>query len=254
MSHEYASPSSLHLELEARRMHAPSRAAGLADTAPGLILSGFPQAFDLAIGAMAAVLVFPAAAFSGLDRTTGVLAGLAVWVAAYAVSPLGARLFDEVRRRHGRGVELTASRFLLGAFTAAVAFLPMSLGATTVVVLAGSRILQGVAMGGVANGAALRRAFAAESGRTGAAVIRGFAALTGVAVACGLFAVLHGVLGRGDFLDWGWRYPFILGVPLNIVALFADLRLLAAEGREKAGRQEVARLATVSGAPVEPKA
>lgn len=252
MSHEYAPPSSLPLELEARRMHAPACAAGLGDTAPGLVLSGFPQAFDLAIGAMAAVFVFPAAFFPSLERSAGVLAGLAVWLCAYAATPLGARLFAAVRRRHGRGVELTASRFLLGAFTVAVAILPSAAaGVTAVVLLAGCRLLQGAAMGGVANGAALRRASIPEGRRAGAAVIRGLATLVGAVVACGLFGVLYAWLTRADFLDWGWRYPFILGVPLNIVALFADLRLLAAEGRDRSSGSAVARLATIAGAPVE---
>lgn len=248
MSHEYALPSSSPLELEARRMHARAHAAELGDTASGLLLSGFPQAFDLAIGAMAAVLVFPAAFFPKLDSGAGMLAGLGVWVAAYLATPLGARVFDEVRRRHGRGVELTASRFLLGAFTAAVAFLPAeSAGTWAVVLLVGCRILQGAAMGGVANGAALRRVSSSPMCRPGAAVIRGVAALIGLAAAGGLMAVLYAVLNRADFLAWGWRYPFILGVPFNIVALFADLRLLAGEGRERSG---LARLATVAGAPV----
>ena len=30
-----------------------------------------------------------------------------------------------------------------------------------------------------------------------------------------------------DFLDWGWRYPFYVAFAINVVALFARLRLVA---------------------------
>ena len=30
-----------------------------------------------------------------------------------------------------------------------------------------------------------------------------------------------------DFLDWGWRYPFYVAFAINVVALFARLRLIS---------------------------
>ncbi len=32
-----------------------------------------------------------------------------------------------------------------------------------------------------------------------------------------------------DFLDWGWRYPFYVAFAINVVALFARLRLVATD-------------------------
>ncbi len=34
-------------------------------------------------------------------------------------------------------------------------------------------------------------------------------------------------LTTGDFLDWGWRYPFFVAFAINVVALFARLRIVA---------------------------
>jgi MFS family permease len=49
----------------------------------------------------------------------------------------------------------------------------------------------------------------------------------GFVVASGLFAYLYSSLSADDFLDWGWRYPFYVAFAINVVALFARLRLVA---------------------------
>jgi hypothetical protein len=53
--------------------------------------------------------------------------------------------------------------------------------------------------------------------------------------AAGLYAILHGALSSADFLGWGWRYPFLMGVPANTVALFAQLRLFTTDAAERPG-------------------
>ena len=41
-----------------------------------------------------------------------------------------------------------------------------------------------------------------------------------------LFAYFVGTLSAADFLDWGWRYPFFVAFAINVVALFARLRIV----------------------------
>jgi MFS family permease len=232
MSQGYASPSSLRLELEARRMHAAAPPRGLGDVAPAVALSGFPQAFDAVLGAAAAVLVFPKVLFPGLPAATAVWAGLAVWSVAYAASPLGARLFSAVGRRYGDGVRLTAARVLLGCSMGAVAFLPAfaAAGSLAVVLLVLLRLANGLALGGAADEGPAFRVFARTAhGRVWSVLTRSLALLLGLVAAVALEAVLSGVLSRADFLDWGWRYPFLMGVPANTVALFAQLRLVTTD-------------------------
>jgi MFS family permease len=48
----------------------------------------------------------------------------------------------------------------------------------------------------------------------------------GLIVASGLFAFFLASLSPADFLDWGWRYPFFVAFALNVVALFARLRIV----------------------------
>jgi MFS family permease len=247
MGQGYALPSSLRLELEAQRLHATSKPVALGDLAPAMVLSGIPQGFDLAIGALAAVLVFPQVFFPGLDRAMAIWAGFAVWGAAYLAKPLGERLFAEARRRHGRGVQLTAARFIFGASTAAVTFLPgaAQAGAWAVVLLLACRIVQGLAMGGAATDPAMLEVLGSSKPVLArAASVRSAAGLIGLAVGATLLAVMAGVLSREDFLEWGWRYPFVLGIGANIVALFAQLRLLAVGVAEQKADRATIRLAS----------
>src|SRR3546814_19814234 len=36
-----------------------------------------------------------------------------------------------------------------------------------------------------------------------------------------------------DFLDWGWRYPFFVAFAINVVALFARLRIVVTPEYER---------------------
>jgi MFS family permease len=49
----------------------------------------------------------------------------------------------------------------------------------------------------------------------------------GFMIAAGLFAFLMSSLTSDDFLVWGWRYPFFVAFAINVVALFARLRLVS---------------------------
>ena len=49
----------------------------------------------------------------------------------------------------------------------------------------------------------------------------------GLILASALFAYFLALLSTADFLAWGWRYPFFVVLAINVVALFARLRLVA---------------------------
>jgi MFS family permease len=49
-------------------------------------------------------------------------------------------------------------------------------------------------------------------------------------VASALFAFFVASLSAEDFLEWGWRYPFFAAFAVNVVALFARLRIAVAPG------------------------
>jgi MFS family permease len=52
-------------------------------------------------------------------------------------------------------------------------------------------------------------------------------------VVSGLFAFFLTSLSPADFLDWGWRYPFFVAFAINVVALFARLRIVVTHEFER---------------------
>jgi MFS family permease len=89
------------------------------------------------------------------------------------------------------------------------------------------RIGQGLALGGAWDGLPSLLALHAPDNRRGwYAMIPQLGAPLGLIVASALFAFFISSLSAADFLDWGWRYPFFVAFAINVVALFARLRIV----------------------------
>ena len=137
-----------------------------------------------------------------------------------------------IQRRWGRSAKLTIALFLLGTATAGMAFLPRYevLGGATIAMLAVFRILQGIAFGGSWDGLPSLLALNAPRNRRGWYSMLGqLGAPIGFVIASVLFLYLTATLSSQDFLTWGWCYPFFVAFAINVVALFARLRLVVTE-------------------------
>ena len=96
-----------------------------------------------------------------------------------------------------------------------------------IVLLAVFRIGQGVALGGSWDGLPSLLALSAPPNRRGWYAMMGqLGAPVGFMIASGLYLLLYATLSQEDFLSWGWRYPFFCAFAINVVALFARLRLV----------------------------
>jgi MFS family permease len=214
-----------------RRSRAPRDAHSLApgDIAVGVTVGRASEYFDFFVFGIASVLVFPSVFFPFVDRLQGTLYAFIVFSFAFLARPVGTLVGMQIQRRFGRGTKLTVALFLLGISTCTMAVLPgyQSIGATAIVLLALCRIGQGLALGGSWDGLPSLLALNAPEHRRGwYAMLGQLGAPLGFLVACGLFAYLYGNLETADFLGWGWRYPFYVAFAINVVALFARLRLV----------------------------
>jgi MFS family permease len=201
-----------------------------ADIALGVIIGRTSEYFDFFVFGLGCVLVFPELVFPFVDRLTGTLYSFGIFALAFVTRPLGSVLFFAIDRNYGRATKLTAALFLLGGSTAAVAFLPgyQTIGIWSCVILAAFRLLQGIALGGAWDGLSSLLALNAPANRRGwYAMLPQLGAPFGFILAAGLFAYFEGALGKEDFLGWGWRYPFFVALTINVVALFARLRMVA---------------------------
>lgn len=196
----------------------------------GVVIGRTSEFFDFFVYAIASVVVFPKLVFPDINPLTGTLYSFAVFALAFVARPVGTAIFMWVDRTYGRGVKLTIALFLLGTSTVAIAFLPghNDIGSASALLLALFRIGQGLALGGTWDGLPSLLALNVPARRRGwYAMLPQIGAPLGLIVASALFAFFISSLSANDFLEWGWRYPFFVAFAINIVALFARLRIVA---------------------------
>ncbi|WP_137927280.1 MFS transporter [Cupriavidus sp. 2SB] len=200
-----------------------------AEIATGVVIGRASEYFDFFVYGIASVLVFPKVYFPFASELNALLFSFAIFSFAFIGRPFGTALFMRIQRRWGRGTKLTASLFLLGTATVGIAFLPAyaSIGSAAIYLLAFFRFVQGIAFGGSWDGLPSLLALNAPADKRGwYAMLGQLGAPTGFIIAGGLFLFLHASLTPAEFIDWGWRYPFFVAFAINVVALFARLRLV----------------------------
>jgi len=200
------------------------------EIAIGVIIGRASEYFDFFVYGIASVLVFPSVFFPFAPSLEGTLYAFTIFAFAFLARPVGSVLFMSIQQRFGRETKLTAALFLLGISTAGMAFLPGygSMGFHSIVLLSIFRVGQGLALGGSWDGLPSLLALNAPPDRRGwYAMLGQLGAPVGFVVASALFSYLYSSLSSDDFLDWGWRYPFYVAFAINVVALFARLRLVA---------------------------
>jgi MFS family permease len=229
ISHTPPDPSAPGTAHEARDAVANEHTVAPSEIAVGVIIGRASEYFDFFVYAIASVLVFPAVFFPFADKLQGTLWSFVIFSFAFIGRPMGTLVFMWIEKRYGRGVKLTAALLLLGFSTAGIAFLPTyaTLGAAAIVLLSVFRFSQGVALGGSWDGLSSLLAMTAPKAHRGWwAMIPQLGAPVGFMIAASLFLYLNSNLSSKDFLDWGWRYPFYVAFAINVVALFARLRLV----------------------------
>jgi MFS family permease len=200
------------------------------EIAIGVVIGRISEFFDFFVFGIASVMVFPAVFFPFAKPMTGTIDSFIIFSFAFVARPLGSLLFRFIHQRYGRATKLTIALFGLGTTTAGIAFLPgyADMGVSSIVMLALLRIGQGIAVGGSWDGLpSLLALNAPQKHRGWYAMIPQLGAPIGFIIATALFTFLFMSLSAEDFNSWGWRYPFYVAFAINVVALFARLRLVA---------------------------
>lgn len=200
------------------------------DIAVGVILGRSSEYFDFFVFAIAAVIVFPERFFPFADPVEATLWSFAVFPLAFIARPIGTTFFTVVQRRFDKGVKLTLALLILGTSTVALGLIPSydTIGPAAIAILCLLRLGQGFALGGTWDGLPSLLAMSVAKEKRGRYVmVPQLGAPIGLIIASLLFAYLVGSMSKEDFLDWGWRYPFFVAFAINVVALFARLRIVA---------------------------
>lgn len=162
------------------------------------------------------------ASAAGLVATFGTLA------AAFAVRPFGGIVFGSLGDRIGRKRVLVMTVTLMAIGTTITGLLPSyeKIGIWAPILLIVTRVMQGFSAGGEYVGAMTYVSEHAPDRSRGA--LAGFlplGTLSGYVAGAAVVTGLKTELSITDMLDWGWRIPFLLGVPLAMVALYMRLRI-----------------------------
>lgn len=221
---------------DARRINADRTKVAPGELAVGVVIGRASEFFDFFTYAIGAALVFPYVFFPFVPRLEGTLWSFLIFSFAFIARPIGTIVSLAIQRRYGRGIKLTIALFLLGGSTMTISFLPnyQQIGFVSIILLALLRIGQGLALGASWDGLPSLLALNAPQNRRGwYAMIGQLGAPFGFIVSAGLFSYLIASLPTSDFLEWGWRYPFFVAFAINVVALFARLRLISTNEYER---------------------
>ncbi|WP_053141318.1 MFS transporter [Erwinia billingiae] len=184
--------------------------------------------FDFYIYATAAVIVFPHIFFPQGDATVATLQSLATFAIAFVARPIGSAVFGHFGDRVGRKATLVASLLTMGISTVVIGLLPgyETIGVFAPLLLALARFGQGLGLGGEWGGAAL---LATENAPAKKRALYGsfpqLGAPIGFFFANGTFLLLSWLLTDDQFMQWGWRVPFVLSAVLVLVGLYVRLSL-----------------------------
>ena len=190
-------------------------------------IGNFIEYFDFVIyGYFASViarLFFPAE-----SQAASLLLTFAVFAISYASRPLGGIIFGHLGDRYGRKTPLAVAILLIAASTTVIGLMPTydTIGLAAPVILTLARLVQGISVGGEYGGATSFISEYAPANKRG--LYTGWQTFTiGLAllVGGGVASLLTAVLSSEDLHAWGWRLPFLAGLPLGFVGLYLRLKL-----------------------------
>ena len=186
------------------------------------------EVFDFYVYATAAVIVFPKLFFPASDPTSATLQSFATFSIAFFARPIGAMIFGHFGDRVGRKATLVAALVTMGLSTVVIGLLPTyeSIGVLAPILLALCRLGQGLGLGGEWGGAVLLATENAPEGkRSWYAMFPQLGAPIGFILSAGLFLILRESMTDGDFLNFGWRIPFLISIVLVAVGLYVRLKI-----------------------------
>ena len=184
--------------------------------------------YDFFLYGSAAALVFNKLFFPSFDPFVGTLLAFATYAVGFVARPLGGIVFGHFGDRIGRKKLLMLSLIMMGLATVFIGLLPTyaAIGIWAPVGLIVLRLIQGFAVGGEWGGAVLMAAEHGDARR------RGFWAswpqagvAAGSLLSAGMLAIMAAAMSEAEFLDWGWRVPFVLSAVLVAVGFYIRNRV-----------------------------
>lgn len=185
--------------------------------------------YDFFLYGVAAALVFPKLFFPASEPFTGTLLAFSTYFVGFVARPFGAVIFGHYGDRVGRKASLISTLVLMGIATVGIGLVPSfdRIGIWGAVLLVVGRVMQGVGVGGEWGGSVLLAGEWTDPKRRGFTTSWAqFGAPAGMVLANGALALMTALTTDEQFLDWGWRVPFLLSAVLILVGLYIRVGIL----------------------------
>ncbi|WP_314191216.1 MFS transporter [uncultured Arthrobacter sp.] len=168
----------------------------------------------------------------GMDERMGLLVTLLGFAVSFVVRPLGGMILGPLGDRIGRRKVLFFTMALMAAGTTIIGLLPTAgqVGLWVIIPLYLLKMLQGFSTGGEYSGAATYIAeFSPDRNRGFMTSLLNSGSMLGFAAGASVVAVTSTVTtslwGDSAMLDGGWRIPFLIALPLGILAIALRRRI-----------------------------
>lgn len=184
--------------------------------------------YDFFIYGTAAALVFGPLFFPSESEAAQTLLAFMSFGLAFVARPVGAVVFGHYGDRIGRKATLVVSLLMMGIATLLIAFLPTyaMVGWVAPLLLCVLRFIQGFGLAGEWAGAALLAAEYAPPGwRARFVSVMQMGTPIGFFLATAVFMLLTWGLTDAQFMEWGWRIPFVVSSVLVVVGLWVRLNI-----------------------------
>ncbi|WP_454744215.1 glycine betaine/L-proline transporter ProP [Citrobacter freundii] len=161
--------------------------------------------------------------FPGADPSVQMVAALATFSVPFLIRPLGGLFFGMLGDKYGRQKILAITIVIMSISTFCIGLIPSyaSIGIWAPILLLLCKMAQGFSVGGEYTGASI---FVAEYSPDRKRGFMGswldFGSIAGFVLGAGVVVLISTVVGEENFLDWGWRIPFFLALPLGLIGLY----------------------------------
>jgi MHS family proline/betaine transporter-like MFS transporter len=166
--------------------------------------------------------------FADLPDTMGTIATFALFAVAFLVRPFGGMFFGPLADRIGRNKVLATTMIMMALGTFAIGCIPSahSIGLLAPVLLLVARLVQGFSTGGeYGNAMTFIAEYAPDRKRGFLGSWLEFGTFTGYLMGAIIVTVAGATLSDQQLLDWGWRIPFFVALPLGVVGVYLRTRL-----------------------------
>ncbi len=153
------------------------------------------------------------------NNLVSIISVFGVFAAGYIMRLGGGAFFGHIADHHGRRVALLASATVMAITTAVVGFLPSyaAIGIAAPVLLVLLRLIQGLSTGGEFITSITYLVENAPPNRRGLiGTLAGATASGGILLGSGAGTILFSIFSNEQILNWAWRLPFLVSIPLGL--------------------------------------